>query len=64
LVFADQDQRAKTPIDRKAQPDQFGRVLVNLAGDNLSHLTSTTFFVDDGMTGLRSSRTAVEKTAG
>jgi hypothetical protein len=38
--------------------------LVNLAGDNRSHLTSTTVFVDDGMTELRSSRTAVEKTAG
>jgi glucose 1-dehydrogenase len=44
------DLNKKIPMGRMGQPDEIGRVLVNLASDDSSYLTGTTVFVDGGMT--------------
>ena len=44
------DLNKKIPMGRMGNPDEIGKVLVNLASDDSSYLTGTTVFVDGGIT--------------
>lgn len=55
------DLNEKIPMRRMGQPDEIGRILINLAGDDSSYLTGTTVFINGGRPCAPISRAAVEK---